>query len=111
AKNVLKSGRAEVFTYDTTADENSVFSLNMGCRGVIRILLEPIRPKSELTSLIASTLTDRDSFSIATFIGGDTKPCLKVGDRLFVGNDGALPNSGESCAKAIPGIVDDLLTF
>jgi xanthine dehydrogenase accessory factor len=111
AKNVLKSGRAEVFTYDTTADENSVFSLNMGCRGVIRILLEPIGPKSELTSLIASASTDRESYSIATFIGGDTKSCLKVGERLFVGNHDALPNSRDSCAKAIPGIVDDLMTF
>src|SRR5688572_23116469 len=42
AKRVLQAGKAEVFTYDTTADENSVFSLNMGCRGVLRILLEPV---------------------------------------------------------------------
>ena len=38
AKNVLAGGNSEVFTYDTTEDENSVFSLNMGCRGVIEIL-------------------------------------------------------------------------
>src|SRR5215203_2261418 len=42
ARKVLASGWAEVFTYDTTNDENSVFSLNMGCRGVVRILLGSI---------------------------------------------------------------------
>src|SRR5215203_4481865 len=47
AKRVLQSGQAEVFVYDTTADEESVFSLNMGCRGVLRILLEPIGKDSE----------------------------------------------------------------
>ena len=29
AKKVVKSGRSEVFVYDTTNEENSVFSLNM----------------------------------------------------------------------------------
>src|SRR6476469_5126403 len=42
AKKVLQSGRSEVFVYDTTQEENSVFSLNMGCRGVVRILLEQV---------------------------------------------------------------------
>jgi xanthine/CO dehydrogenase XdhC/CoxF family maturation factor len=43
AKQVLKTGETQVVIYDTTANEDSVFSFNMGCRGVIRILLEPIR--------------------------------------------------------------------
>src|SRR5215218_2942401 len=56
AKKVLASGRAEVFTYDTTNDENSVFSLNMGCRGVVRILLECVgREKRTIATLIASS--------------------------------------------------------
>ena len=42
AKTVLDSGKSQVFIYDTTNDEDSVFSFSMGCRGVIRILLEPI---------------------------------------------------------------------
>ena len=89
-KKVLKSGRAEVFTYDTTTDENSVFSLNMGCRGVIRILLEPIGPDSELARLLASVTNKREKYSVATCIGGDIKTGLSVGTRLFVGNDGVL---------------------
>ncbi len=45
AKRVSDSGRAQVFVYDTTKNEDSVFSLNMGCRGVIRILFEPFDSK------------------------------------------------------------------
>lgn len=48
AKKVLATGESEVFTYDTTGNEASVFSLNMGCRGVIEILLEPIGKTSPL---------------------------------------------------------------
>ena len=111
AKKVLKSGRAEVFTYDTTADENSVFSLNMGCRGVIRIMLEPIGPDSELARLIASVTNKREKYSVATYIGGDIKTGLDVGTRLFVGSDGVLSAGARSCVTAVPGIDDDLLTF
>jgi xanthine/CO dehydrogenase XdhC/CoxF family maturation factor len=39
ARQVLQTSAAQIFTYDTTAQEDSVFSLNMGCRGVIRICL------------------------------------------------------------------------
>ena len=41
AKKVLETGESTVITYDTTQDENSVFGLSMGCRGIVRILLEP----------------------------------------------------------------------
>jgi xanthine/CO dehydrogenase XdhC/CoxF family maturation factor len=51
AKQVLETGKSDVFTYDTTKDVDSVFSLNMGCRGIIRILLEPIGKSSSINFL------------------------------------------------------------
>src|ERR1041384_4565911 len=36
ARQVLDSDRSQLFTYDTSSTEDSIFSLNMGCRGVIR---------------------------------------------------------------------------
>jgi len=111
AKKVLNSHRAEVFIYDTTADENSVFSLNMGCRGVIRILLEPIGRDSELARLIASVTNNREKHSVATYIGGDIKTGIDVGTHLFVASDGELSAEATSYIDAFPGIDDDLLTF
>lgn len=70
AKRVLETGRAEVFVYDTTADENSVFSLNMGCRGVLRILLERVGRDSEIISAIRDAHENRRHLSAATLIDG-----------------------------------------
>ena len=90
AKKVLQTGRAEVFTYDTTRDENSVFSLNMGCRGVIRILLESIGRDSPLLHNLHAVRTDRQHRTMATFISHDTSSDTEFGGRLFRTEDGVL---------------------
>ena len=84
ARKVLRTGKAEVFTYDTTADENSVFSLNMGCRGVIRILLEPIDRESGLNKLLSCVWHERRKRTLATYIGGDPGETVRVGERVFL---------------------------
>ena len=71
AKRVLMTGAPEVFTYDTTGDENSVFSMNMGCRGVIRILLEVAERDSLLLERLRWAWGKRDTQFIATLISGE----------------------------------------
>lgn len=79
AKLVLDAGEPQIFTYDTTTNKDSVFSFNMGCRGVIRILLETIkdnafveflRDRFETGKGVAATLIDPSN--------GD-----KLGERYF----------------------------
>ena len=90
AKKVLKSGRAEVFTYDTTNDENSVFSLNMGCRGVIQIMLEPVSKDSPLISEMRAAYDSREAsenveppIAIMLFgAGADAVPLAKIVSEL-----------------------------
>ncbi|HEX6123779.1 MAG TPA: XdhC/CoxI family protein [Pyrinomonadaceae bacterium] len=96
ARKILSSGRAEVFTYDTTNDENSVFSLNMGCRGVVRILLEPVGRENSLLRSFQDSGKDREDRTIATLISAESD--VAVGSRAvytrsagFVNND--LPHS------------------
>jgi xanthine dehydrogenase accessory factor len=60
AKKVLASDSAEVFTYDTTENDDSVFSLNMGCRGVIQISLEPIDKNSPLIAEMRTAYENRE---------------------------------------------------
>jgi xanthine/CO dehydrogenase XdhC/CoxF family maturation factor len=43
AERVLKTNAPTIITYDTTKSDDSIFGLGMGCRGVIRVLLEPAR--------------------------------------------------------------------
>lgn len=90
AKKVLKSRRAEVFTYDTTNDENSVFSLNMGCRGVVQILLEPIGKDSPLISEMRAAYDNREAsenikppIAVPLFgAGADAVPLVRIASEL-----------------------------
>jgi len=110
ARKVLGTGKAEVFTYDTTADENSVFSLNMGCRGVIRILLEPIDRESGLNKLLSCVWHERRKRTLATYIGGDPGETVRVGERVFLSANNKI-TSGSEIAERFPGLDDDLRTF
>lgn len=86
ARRVLQTGAAEVFTYDTTAQEDSVFSLNMGCRGVIRILLES--PKSDFINFFRELYENHQSGLIASLIAtnAENENVLKVGQHLLFNN-------------------------
>ena len=100
AKRVLETGRAEVFTYDTTAEENSVFSLNMGCRGVMRILMEAVDASSETIAAIRSVYRDRVTICRAVVIRSDVVS-LPVGRRI----------TSEETIYELPSLGDDLRTF
>lgn len=83
AKSVLATGEAAVFTYDTAKNEDSVFSLNMGCRGIIRILLEPLENVRD--SLLYKTLLlaahNRERLLTGTLISGGGE--FPAGGRFF----------------------------
>lgn len=83
AAKVLATGLAEVFTYDTTNDENSVFSLNMGCRGVIRILLERVDLDSQLIKKLRNVYETRVPQSMATVIAKGRDDDRYIGERIF----------------------------
>jgi xanthine/CO dehydrogenase XdhC/CoxF family maturation factor len=89
ASQVLQTGTPEVFTYDTTSQEDSVFSLNMGCRGVIRILLE--RPKLEFIDFFRRLYKTRHNGLAVTLIDAKTETRL-VGARLIF-DEGSLIKS------------------
>ncbi len=90
AKKVLESGQAEVFTYDTTGDENSIFSMNMGCRGVIQIRLQPIGKESAVIGAMRAAYEDRrasEEFEVPVAImlfgaGADAVPLVRIAVEL-----------------------------
>ena len=111
AKKVLETGRSEVFTYDTTADENSVFSLNMGCRGVMRILIEPVGADAGVIAKLDEVYENRQPMVAAVVVNaGSTR--LAVGERVYLSQ---VNGKGFDDPCALLGIVsqlrDDLFTF
>ncbi|HQU86584.1 MAG TPA: XdhC family protein, partial [Pyrinomonadaceae bacterium] len=97
AKKVLDSGESTVITYDTTKDENSVFGLSMGCRGIVRILLERIEKESDFFDFLSFCLNERASGNIATLIEPKVDDLkvddLKVGWRLYENEYKDFPNN------------------
>ncbi|HSK74225.1 MAG TPA: XdhC/CoxI family protein [Pyrinomonadaceae bacterium] len=83
ASRVLQNGEAEIFTYDTTEHKDSVFSLNMGCRGVIRILLEPINARAMLVRAWKAAFERQERQLMATLISGESSPNIPPGGRIF----------------------------
>jgi xanthine dehydrogenase accessory factor len=87
-KKVLRSSKPEVFTYDTTSDENSVFSLNMGCRGVVRILLERVDKDNALLTTIRNVQERRQRQVVATLVSATPSDQTEIGGRVFCDSNG-----------------------
>jgi xanthine dehydrogenase accessory factor len=82
AKEVLKTGRPAIVIYDSTKDENSVFGLQMGCRGIVRILLE--RASDErLFGFLKKTFDERKTSAIATLIETTDTTSFDLGHRFY----------------------------
>jgi xanthine/CO dehydrogenase XdhC/CoxF family maturation factor len=67
AQLVFATGQPTVITYDTRGRDDSVFSLNMGCNGVLQVLLEPVGG-NDLFALVENVFSTRESITIATVI-------------------------------------------
>ena len=82
AKAVRHSGEPAVVSYDTTKDDSSVFGLGMGCRGVVRVLLESTRNNDAL-DFIRTCFDRREKGAITTLISKTGDVDLPLTSRIF----------------------------
>ncbi len=82
AKKVLQTNEPTLITYDTTKDENSVFGLGMGCRGIVRILLEEVSNENIFFEFLKTAMDERKSLTMATLISSNAEN-QGVGSRYF----------------------------
>ena len=82
AKKVLRDGEPSVVVYDSTKDEHSVFGLQMGCRGIVRILLESLG-SDPLLDFIRDCFDNRKHGAIATLISKTDDLELPIATRFF----------------------------
>ncbi|HYP50102.1 MAG TPA: XdhC/CoxI family protein [Pyrinomonadaceae bacterium] len=90
AQQILQTGEAQVVTYDTTANDDSVFALNMGCRGVIRILLEPTRD-NDFFGFVEKCFETRCHGVVATAIDCEPDADLTIGTKFFMLETNLIP--------------------
>jgi xanthine dehydrogenase accessory factor len=89
ASRVLESGEPEVFLYDTTVNDSSVFSLNMGCKGIVRVLLERAAAGSEYLAFLENVL-DSGMAGYAATIVGKGGSAASICQRSYFDSDGEL---------------------
>jgi xanthine dehydrogenase accessory factor len=85
ATEVLKKNSATVATYDTTSDEDILFGVGLGCRGIIRVLIEPVtveRANPDLVEYICNCIARRKTGVIATVTDPGESTAIRVGERL-----------------------------
>jgi xanthine dehydrogenase accessory factor len=111
AFKVIESGEPVVVTYDTTADDDIVWGLGIGCRGVVQVLIEPAagdRFKS-LAQFLDECLQSKERGAIATVIDRAEGAEIEIGARALLHPYGYW-SADESLAKLFPEstIIDEL---
>lgn len=86
AGEAIARGEALLTTYDTTSDDDIVFGVGLGCKGVITILIEPLRPaghRADFLEFARSCLRNRTAGVAATVIRVHGEVGAKTGSRLL----------------------------
>jgi xanthine/CO dehydrogenase XdhC/CoxF family maturation factor len=97
SRQVAASKRADVVTYDTSAENDLVWGVGLGCHGVIKILIEPLPPRPLWAEALSRNLFEgRSTFLESTW---DTAAGT-LGTRLV---EGPLPGR----EAPVPGVFLD----
>lgn len=103
AQKVLYSQKPTVVTYDTTADEDIIWGLGLGCNGVVQVLIEHLRyePINPLR-FINHCLLHKQQGVIVTVFSVEGGVDLQVGARLLLHADGTvISDIGQNLLPAI----------
>ncbi|MGA2017748.1 MAG: XdhC family protein [Opitutaceae bacterium] len=68
--HVSATGLAELAVYDTTADNDLLWGVGLGCHGVIRVLLEPVRASPDWAAAVADNFRAGRATDLAVVWGG-----------------------------------------
>ncbi len=102
--DVIATGRPVLVTYDSTAPEDIVFGLGLGCNGIVQVLIEPLiaGDDSGLLAFLSACVARRQMGRIATIFQADSAP---LGARVLRWPDGRVTST---CAD--PAVAATLVT-
>lgn len=109
AQRVIDSGKPIVVQYDTTSDEDIVWGLGLGCKGMVNILIEPLTQESELSPMAFLTECFRRRQMGVLVTVFRAFGVAKVGAHLMLHPDGTI-SSNITDDELISSIVYDTKT-
>lgn len=111
ALKVIETGQPIVVTYDTTSDDDIVWGLGIGCRGVVQVLIEPASDFrcAGMVQLLADCEQSAQRGAVATVIRTEGETQSELGARALLYPDGtSRSESGFYRMFCGPDIVDEL---
>lgn len=86
ARRVLQRNKPGVVTYDSMSDDDIVWEFNLGCNGIVDVLIEPLphNGKRGLLAFLADCLDHRQTGVVATVFGVEGLMKAAVGNRLML---------------------------
>ena len=97
ARQVAANNRPEVITYDTSAENDLVWGVGLGCHGVVKILLEPVQARPSWAQAVSKNLLAGEETQLEAIWDSNTR---RLGTRLVED-----PNGENASAK--PGVFVD----
>ncbi|SKB11117.1 Xanthine dehydrogenase [Planktothrix sp. PCC 11201] len=95
AKQVIETGQPQLIIYDTTAPEDIILGLGLGCNGVIKVLIEPLEKHTyrQQIQFIDGCLNARKLGAIATLFQIQENSLIDF--KVLVNETGVMINSIE----------------
>ncbi|MDB6068377.1 MAG: putative xanthine dehydrogenase subunit [Pedosphaera sp.] len=97
AQKAMESGKNAVLSYDTTPEEDVVFGVGMGCKGVVQILVECLPPRAggpndavSFPGFVEDLFKHRQTGAVATVVSVEGRTDVQVGNRLMLHQDGRI---------------------
>jgi xanthine dehydrogenase accessory factor len=89
---VMSQQQAKLVTYDTNDEDDLTLGVQLGCNGIIRILIEPVHPENPLNpvELLKKLITIRQRAVLVTFFDTENKTDYQPGTRLMLKEDGSI---------------------
>jgi xanthine/CO dehydrogenase XdhC/CoxF family maturation factor len=111
ALKVIETGAPVLVTYDTTSDDDIVWGLGIGCRGVVQVLIEPaddFRFRG-LVQLLEECVKNSRVGAVATVIGCEGEVDVEIGARALLHADGSSGSEADLYRMFCgPQLVNDL---
>ena len=92
ARRVLQWNEPRVVAYDSMSDEDITWEFNLGCNGIVEVLIEPLSHRGEhgLMVFLTECLQQRQVGVLATVFGVEGAIKAKVGNRLMLSEQWAV---------------------
>jgi xanthine/CO dehydrogenase XdhC/CoxF family maturation factor len=86
ARRVLQWNEPRVVVYDSMSDEDIAWEFNLGCHGIVEVLIEPLSHTGEQghMAFLTECLQQRQVGVLATLFGVEGSMKAKVGNRLML---------------------------